>query len=60
MSSQYLSENLKGEVDFLPAGKHQRFLQTDTIILCVYGQVSSNCPKQQVCYSLQYLKKEVS
>ena len=32
MSLQYLKENGKSEVGFLLADKHQRFLQTDTII----------------------------
>ena len=32
MSLQYLKENMKDEVD-LSAGKHQRFLQIDIIIL---------------------------
>ena len=39
---QYLKENMKGEVDFLPADKHQRFLQNDTIILDVCGQACRN------------------
>ena len=34
-------ENVKDEVDFLPADKRQRFLQIDTIILGVCGQA---CP----------------
>ena len=40
----------KHEVDFLPADKHQSFLQGDVIILVVCGQACSNCPKWQVCY----------
>ena len=32
---QYLKENTKDEVDFLPADKCWRFLQIDTIILGV-------------------------
>ena len=47
---QYLKENVKDEVDFLPACKHQRFLQIDTIILGVSCQACPNYPKQQVCY----------
>ena len=35
---------------FLPADKHQRFLQIDTIILDMCGQACSNYAKQQVCY----------
>ena len=30
---QCLKENMKDEIDFVPADKHQRFLQIDTIIL---------------------------
>ena len=41
-SLQYLKENVKDEVDFLHADKRQRFLQIDTIILGLCGQV---CPK---------------
>ena len=41
ISLQYLKENVKDEVNFLPADKCQRFLQTNTIILGVCGQV---CP----------------
>ena len=32
MSLQYLKENIKDEVYFLFAGKHQKFLHTDTIV----------------------------
>ena len=35
ISVQYLKENVNDEVDSLPANKHQRFLQSDTIILGV-------------------------
>ena len=41
ISLQYLKENGKNEVEFLLAGKHQRFLQIDTIVLGVSGQA---CP----------------
>ena len=34
-SLQYLKENVKDEIDFLPASKRQSFLQIDTIILGV-------------------------
>ena len=43
ISLQCLKENVKGEVDFLPAG--QRFLQIDTINLGVCGQTCPNYPK---------------
>ena len=36
ISLQYLKENLRDEVDFLPVEKRQRVLQIDTIILGVY------------------------
>ena len=45
MSLQYLTENEKDEVEFLPAGKCQRFLQTDTIFLGVCFQACLNYPK---------------
>ena len=48
ISSQHLKENVKDEVDFLPAAKHQGFLQIDTIILGVCGQICPNYPKLQV------------
>ena len=37
ISLQY-RENVKNEVDFLPADKPQRFLQIDTVILGVCSQ----------------------
>ena len=39
---QYRKENVKDEVDFLPADKRQRFLQSDTVILGVCGQACAN------------------
>ena len=51
---------MKDEVDLLPIDKLQRFLQVDMIILGVCGQACPNYPKWQVCYFLQYLKKEVN
>ena len=44
MPLQYLKENIKDEVDFLPSDKHLSLLQTDTIIV-VCGQACQNCPK---------------
>ena len=35
ISLQYINENVTDEVNFLPAGTYQRFLQIDTIILGV-------------------------
>ena len=43
ISLQYLKENVKYEVDFLPGDK--RFLQSDTIILNVCEQACLNYPK---------------
>ena len=45
ISLQYLKENMKEEVDFLSADKHQRFLQIHTIILGVCGQTCPNYRK---------------
>ena len=42
---QYLKENVKDEVDFLPADNHQSFLLIDTIILGVCCQAFPNYPK---------------
>ena len=47
---QYMKENVKDEVDFLLADKHERFLQIDTLILGLCGQACPNYSKQQVCY----------
>ena len=44
ISLQYLKEKVKDEVSFLPADKHQGFLQID-IILGVFGQACPNYPK---------------
>ena len=45
ISLQYCKENVKDEVDFLPADKPQKFLQNDTLILGVCDQACANCPK---------------
>ena len=50
ISLQYLKENVKNEVDFLPADKHQSLLQIDSIILFVCSKGCPNYPKQQVSY----------
>ena len=42
ISLQYLKENMKDEVDFLPADKCWSFFQIDTIILGVCGQACPN------------------
>ena len=45
ISLQYLKENVKDEVDFLPADEHQRFLPIGTIILGVCGHTYLNYPE---------------
>ena len=50
ISLRYLKENVKDKFYFLPAERQQRFLQIDTIILDVFGQVDPNSSKKQVCY----------
>ena len=42
ISLQYLKENMKDKVEFLPADKHRKFLQIIFIILGVYGQAYQN------------------
>ena len=46
-----------GEVDFLPADKHESFQQDDSISVVVHTQACPNCPKHQVCNTLQYPKE---
>ena len=36
---------MKGQIDFLPADKHKRFLQIDAIVLGVCGQACPNYAK---------------
>ena len=45
ISLQYVKENVKNKVDFLPADKRRRFLQSDTVILGVCGQGCLYYPK---------------
>ena len=45
MKDKYFKENMKDEVDFLPADERQRFLQSDTSILDVCGQACPSYPK---------------
>ena len=45
ISLQYLKENVKDEVDFLPADKRQRFLQLNAIILGMCDQACPEYPK---------------
>ena len=42
---QYLQKNVEDEVDFLPADKHESFLQVDSVFLGVHSQGCSKCPK---------------
>ena len=42
---EYLKENMKDEVDFLPVDKRQSFLQIYTVILGLCGQSCPNYPK---------------
>ena len=51
-------ENVKDEIDFLPAGKRRRFLQSDTFTLCVakHAHITQN----KFAISLQHLKKDLS
>ena len=37
-----------GEVDFLSANKHKRFLQVDSVTLGLHSQACPKYPKQQV------------
>ena len=53
-------ENMKNEVDFLPADKRQRFLQSDTIVLDMCGQACPSVPSKKFAIFLQFLKIEVS
>ena len=43
--NNYIKENIKDQVDFLPADKCRKFLQRDTIILGVYVQACPYYPK---------------
>ena len=45
ISLQYLKENVNYKVDILLVDKHQGFLQIDTIILDLRGQICPNYPK---------------
>ena len=51
---------MKNEVDFLPADKRQRFLQSDTIVLDMCGQACPSVPPIKFAIFLQFLKIEVS
>ena len=51
---------MKDKADFLPADKHQRFLQSNTIALVVLGQASHITQNNKFAISQQYFQKEVS
>ena len=51
---------MKNEVDFLPADKRQRFLQSDSIVLDMCGQACPSVPQKKFAIFLQFLKIEVS
>ena len=71
MSLQYLKKEVRDEVDFLHADKHQSFLQVDFNILGIKVfykilsllmdmiQHSQSTQSNKFAISLQYLKKEV-
>ena len=51
---------MRDEVDFLPADKHESFLQIGSITLGVCSQACPKYSKKKFAISLQYLPKEVS
>ena len=57
---RYFKENVKDDLDFLPADKRQRFLQSDIIILGVCGQASQIIQNYKFATYLHYVKKDVS
>ena len=72
MSLQYLKKEVRDEVDFLHADKHQSFLQVDfntlgikvsykVILSLLMGMIkhSQSTQSNKFAISLQYLKKEV-
>ena len=67
MSLQYFKENVKDEVDFLSADKHQRCLQIDTtfqVCLTSHARTTQNnkfamslqCPKEEVSDEVDFLR----
>ena len=72
MSSQYLKKEVRDEVDFLDADKHQSFLQVDlnifeikvsykVILSLLMGMIkySQSTQSDKFAISLHYFKKEV-
>ena len=59
ISLQYLKQEVRGEVDFVHAEKHEGFLQLNTMILIGMAKHSQSSQNSKFAMSLQYLKKEV-
>ena len=57
ISLQYVQENVKEKIDFLPADKRERCLQSDTIILGACSQARPYYPKNKFAMSLKSPKK---
>ena len=57
ISLQYLKKEVNVEANFLHPRKHESFLHIDRMIFDRGRKAFPNLPKQQVCNSLQYLKK---
>ena len=61
ISLQYVKGNVKNEVDFLPADRRRRFLQSDTIILGVCVARNAHIiQNNKFAISLQHIKKQLS
>ena len=52
-------EKAQDAIDFLHAGKHERLLQIDIMILMEMVKYSQSSQNSKFAMSLQYLKKEV-
>ena len=55
---QFIKKEVNDKVYFWDAGKHQSFLQVDTIIFRVCIQAWTKYPNYKVCISLQCLQKK--
>ena len=60
ISLQYLQKSMGDEVDFLPADKHESFLEYDSVSLSVGSQACPKYPKQQICniFATSHRKRE--
>ena len=56
---EYLRKSMGDEVDFLPANKHETFLQIDSITLGVHSQASQGTQYNKPSISLRYHKEKV-